>query len=520
MACVKCGQCRTPNCRLQLAFALFFGICLNYMMRVNVNITLLSMVNDTVTEAENYTAISVCEKSSNLSYGKKETSLGTFDWDRPTQGLILGAFFWGYLITQIPGGILSFRFGPKWVGFGSLLTCSVLELAIPFASFSGPYPLMAVRIGQGLAQGVIYPTVMCLLGRWIPPNERSRMTAFVNSGSQMGTIIGQSVAGILSQPRIVGSELVSHWPLVHYLIGSLGCLFLIFWFFVVYDDPSCHPRITNDERSYIREELLMRTSGSKMLPVTFSDSTDKPTDDTKSLQLLPKFGDQHPTTRVPQGIVPWRSVLRSRPFWAILIIHVTHNWSWYTLITCMPTYMSRVQGFSMADNGILSSLPYMCQCLFAQLVGFVSDMLIKRGKLTVTWARKINNLIALGGIGAGLLTVGLLNCNRIGVVLVFVICIGMMGAASSGFTCNIVDLAPQFAGVILSITNTMGTLPGILGPLFVGYVTQHSSSLENWRIVFGVATGIAWFGALINLLMTSAVRQPWGELERSNNENH
>ncbi|KAA3678758.1 MFS transporter, ACS family, solute carrier family 17, member 5 [Paragonimus westermani] len=235
---------------------------------------------------------------------------------------------------------------------------------------------------------------------------------------------------------------------------------------------------------------------------------------------MPKVSDAHPATRVPNSFVPWRSVLRSRPFWAILIIHVTHNWSWYTLITCMPTYMSRVQGFSMADNGILSSLPYLCQCLFAQLVGFVSDMLIKRGMLTVTWARKINNLFALGGIGAGLLAVGLLGCNRIGVVLVFVICIGMMGAASSGFTCNIVDLAPQFAGVILSITNTIATLPGILGPLFVGYVTQHSSSLENWRIVFGVATGIAWFGALINLLLTSAVRQPWGELERSNDGNY
>ncbi|KAF7259153.1 hypothetical protein EG68_03624 [Paragonimus skrjabini miyazakii] len=428
--------------------------------------------------------------------------------------------FQSVVFCIVPGGILSFRFGPKWVGFGSLLTCSILELAIPFASFSGPYPLMAVRIGQGLTQGVIYPTVMCLLGHWIPPNERSRMTAFVNSGSQVGTIIGQSVAGILSQPRTVGSDLVSHWPLVHYLIGSLGCLFLIFWFFVVYDDPSCHPRITNDERNYIEEELRMRPGDSKMLPVIFSDSPDKSTDDTRSIQLLPKFSDEHPTTRVSQDIVPWRSVLRSRAFWAILIIHVTHNWSWYTLITCMPTYMSRVQGFSMADNGILSSLPYLCQCLFAQLVGYVSDMLIKRGKLTVTWTRKINNLIALGGIGAGLLTVGLLSCNRIGVVLVFVICIGMMGAASSGFTCNIVDLAPKFAGVILSITNTMATLPGILGPLFVGYVTRHSSSLENWRIVFGVATGIAWFGALINLLMTSAVRQPWGELERSSTGNH
>ncbi|KAF6776639.1 hypothetical protein AHF37_03679 [Paragonimus kellicotti] len=346
----------------------------------------------------------------------------------------------------------------------------ILELAIPFASFSGPYPLMIVRIGQGLAQGVIYPTVMCLLGRWIPPNERSRMTAFVNSGSQVGTIIGQSVAGILSQPRIVGADLVSYWPSVHYLIGSLGCLFLVFWFFVVYDDPSCHPRITNDERNYIEEELHMRTGDSKVLPVIFSDSRDKSADNRRSIQLLPKFSDMNPTTRVSHGTVPWRSVLRSRPFWAILIIHVTHNWSWYTLITCMPTYMSRVQGFSMADMLDLCS-----DCIWGRSCAYNSSGGQQFGVLFVgdLWTVA---LITLGGIGAGLLTVGLLGCNRIGVVFVFVICIGMMGAASSGFTCNIVDLAPQFAGVILSITNTMATLPGILGPLFVGYVTQHSVS--------------------------------------------
>ena len=28
------------------------------------------------------------------------------DWDRDTQGLVLGSFFYGYFFTQIPGGWL------------------------------------------------------------------------------------------------------------------------------------------------------------------------------------------------------------------------------------------------------------------------------------------------------------------------------------------------------------------------------------------------------------------------------
>lgn len=30
-----------------------------------------------------------------------------FNWDPETVGLIHGSFFWGYIVTQIPGGFIS-----------------------------------------------------------------------------------------------------------------------------------------------------------------------------------------------------------------------------------------------------------------------------------------------------------------------------------------------------------------------------------------------------------------------------
>ena len=32
-----------------------------------------------------------------------------FNWDPETVGLIHGSFFWGYIVTQIPGGYISSR---------------------------------------------------------------------------------------------------------------------------------------------------------------------------------------------------------------------------------------------------------------------------------------------------------------------------------------------------------------------------------------------------------------------------
>ena len=64
-------------------------------------------------------------------------------------GWALGAFFYGYLITQIPGGWLAERYGGKMVfGIGIVMT-SVLTLVTPLAAESSVWLLVAVRAAEG-----------------------------------------------------------------------------------------------------------------------------------------------------------------------------------------------------------------------------------------------------------------------------------------------------------------------------------------------------------------------------------
>ena len=64
-------------------------------------------------------------------------------------GWILAAFFYGYLLTQIPGGWLAQRFGGKWVfGVGVVMT-SVFTLFTPLAALSSVEFLIAVRVLEG-----------------------------------------------------------------------------------------------------------------------------------------------------------------------------------------------------------------------------------------------------------------------------------------------------------------------------------------------------------------------------------
>ena len=65
------------------------------------------------------------------------------------KGWILSAFYYGYIVTQIPGGWLAERIGGKWVFGVGVVTSSSLALFIPLAAFTNVWLLVAVRMVAG-----------------------------------------------------------------------------------------------------------------------------------------------------------------------------------------------------------------------------------------------------------------------------------------------------------------------------------------------------------------------------------
>ena len=67
----------------------------------------------------------------------------------PHTGWILSSFFFGYIITQIPGGWLAARIGGRWIfGIGLVMT-AVLTLLTPVAAYLSIWALIAVRVAEG-----------------------------------------------------------------------------------------------------------------------------------------------------------------------------------------------------------------------------------------------------------------------------------------------------------------------------------------------------------------------------------
>lgn len=126
-------------------------------MRVNLSVAIVYMVNNTA-----------IDNSTHYDHD------GPFTWSEYEQGVILGMFFYGYVLTQLPGGRLAELFGGKWLyGVGVLVT-SVFTLLTPMAAHTSLYLLYAVRIIEGLGEGVTFPAMVAMLARWSAPQERSR----------------------------------------------------------------------------------------------------------------------------------------------------------------------------------------------------------------------------------------------------------------------------------------------------------------------------------------------------------
>ncbi|XP_029977009.1 sialin [Salarias fasciatus] len=469
-----------PQCcsaRLNLAVLMFFGFSVVYGLRVNLSVAMVAMVNSTDPEpSKNSSIIHACPPPSGADNAsdvlQQPDGIPQYPWDSETQGWLLGAFFFGYLCTQIPGGYLAGHYGGSlFLGLGVLGTAG-LTLLTPLAASWGSYWLFALRALEGFGEGVTFPAMMAMWARWAPPLERSRLMTLSGSGASFGAFLALPLTGYICE--MLG------WPAVFYLCGGAGCLWAVFWFILVSDDPRKHRRISKEERDYIIKSLGPQGTGHGW-----------------SLPLL--------------------SMLLSVPLWAIIITQMCSNWAYYTLLTSLPTYMDNILHFDLKSNGFLSALPYLGAWLFSIASGVVADSLIERKFLSVTVVRKLFTVTGLLLPAAFLVAVSCAGCNHILTVTFLTLSTTSGGMSASGVFINQIDIAPRYAGFLLGITNTFGTIPGVVAPIATGYFTK-DHTLAGWKKVFWVAAGINAGGALFYTIFGSGEVQPWAATEEERAE--
>ncbi|XP_076472677.1 sialin-like [Babylonia areolata] len=471
--------------RWRLAYLLFIGSFFTYALRVNISVAIVCMVKSgTSTTTNNIsshnnisssniiissnvpaTNVSICGGSLPSSDSNTE---GEFDWDKSIQSSILSAFFYGYLLIQIPGGWLAGRFGGKKVLGTSLTVVALATVLLPVLARQDYRYVFALRVIMGLASGPIYPSMHALCGRWAPPGERSRITSFSYSGYMIGSITTFILSGYLCA---YGFD--NGWGSIFYLTGGTCFLWSAAWFWLVADTPESSRRISEAEKRYIVSSIGQKQER--------------------------KFQ------------VPWRAMLTSRALWVCLIAQFCNNWMHYTLMTSLPTFMKEVLHYDIKENGLLSSIPYMAMFVVSIIGGHVADFL-RAHCISTRLTRRLYQATSFLGAGACLVGVGFVDCeHRTLAVVLLAVAVGFEGLCYSGYMVNHIDFAPRYAGVLYGITNTVSTIPGVVAPEVAGLLTPNRTQ-EEWRHVFYVCGGFTLLGAIVFGGFAQTDTEPWNSV--------
>ena len=335
-----------------------------------------------------------------------------FGWTETQKGLVLSAFFVGYLLMMVASGALAHRFGGKIVLGIAVIWWSLCTILTPPAALSSLSVLVLARIALGLGEAAVFPASINLIGRWVPAPQRTRAVSMLASALYLGTVFSLPVTGWLV--RDFG------WPVPFYLFGLVGFVWALVWFARVASEP---------------------------LGVSRSD---------------------------PKPKIPWMGLLRLPAVWSIIVGHVCHNWTLYLLLAWLPSYFKTTFGVSLLDAGIYSAAPWMTGFLVCNLTGVITDYLLAKGR-SATLVRKIMVALGLGGVAIFVLQLPSAT-SVLGAVVLTCCATGALSISNSGFATNCFDLAPRHSEVIWGISNTFATLPGIFGVYITGWLIDRTGS--------------------------------------------
>jgi ACS family sodium-dependent inorganic phosphate cotransporter len=324
----------------------------------------------------------------------------------------------------------------------AVLWWSAWTMLTPPAAMMSLTALIVARIALGLGEAAVFPASINLIGRWVPVEHRSRATAMLISAISLGTVFSLPVTGWLV--REYG------WHLPFYLFGAVGLVWYVAWFLYARDDsPQPEAKTAANE----------------------------------------------------QRTIPWGRLLSLPAVWAIIVGHFACNWSLYLLLAWLPSYFKTTFGVSLTSAGLLSAAPWLVSFVVANVVGAWADRLIRAGR-SAEFVRKLMQTIGLVGGAASLL---LLTRATTPATAVFLMCCATGAGAfcMSGFAPNCFDIAPRYADVIWGISNTVATLPGIIGVFITGWLVD---STGTFVAPFLLTAGISLFGAVFYLVFGSGRR--------------
>lgn len=351
-------------------------------------------------------------------------------------GLLVSAFFWIYAPGQIVASWLIQKINAYRTLSIGLAVWSAATVASGLAT--GFVTLLLFRVLLGIGESAGFPASSKLLAEHLTSAQLGKANGLVSSGIYLGPAFGTFVGGLL----------IAHsgWRLLFVGFGAISLLWLVPW------------------------KLQTRALSDK---VQAEASAKEP---------------------------PFRELLSKRQLWGASIGHFCSNYPFYMVLSWLPLYLVKSQGYSITAMAQLSGVVYALAAIICFGSGWLADRWIAAGastgrvRLAMICSVHLTWLLCMTACGLGSARLAIAG------LLVSSLAMGMGG-------CNLYTIGqtlagPRASGKWIGVQNAIGNLAGIAAPVVTGALIDWTG---RYSVAFLVTGAVSICGAGAWLLLVRQV---------------
>jgi MFS transporter, ACS family, D-galactonate transporter len=370
-------------------------------------------------------------------------------------GYLLSAYSWTYALMQLPSGLLLDRFGVRRVGRIGALLWSLA--CFGSAASTGLGSFLASRLLLGVGEAPTFPGYAKAIGYWFPERERSLATAFFDSAAKLGAALGVPLVGLLL--------LHFGWRSTFAATGLVSFFYFVL-FYISYRNPSEDKALTETEWQFLLD------------------------------------GRAHVEgKRARRERISLRYLLSQRKVWGLVLGYGAYNYTFYLLLSWLPSYLSTALGVDLEHSILYTSVPWAIGAATDLAIGgWLVNALIHRG-----WeASRVRQTVLVAGTSLGLGIVGAANAHtpQAAVLWISVSMAGLSAAAPVGWSIPALLAPERGVGTLGGILNSSNQLAAIVAPIVTGYIAAETHSFA-WAfataaaiLLLGIAAYLFWLGRI------------------------
>ncbi len=351
-------------------------------------------------------------------------------------GLLASSFFWIYAPGQIAASWLIQKINAYRTLAIGLAIWSAATIASGLAT--GFVSLMCFRVLLGIGESAGFPASSKLLAQHLKPERLGKANGLVSSGIYLGPAFGTFVGGLLVA--------YAGWRLLFIGFGVISSLWLIPW------------KLRTRAMSY--------------------------------------------NTRIDVSVTEpsFRELLSKRQLWGASVGHFCSNYPFYMVLSWLPLYLVKSQGYSITRMAQLCGVVYALAAIVCYGGGWLADRWIANGantshvRLAMMCSVHLIWVVCMMACGLGSARTAIAG------LMVSSFAMGMGGCTL--YTIGQTLAGPRATGKWVGVQNAIGNFAGIVAPVATGALIDWTG---RYSVAFLVTGAVSVCGAGAWLLLVRRV---------------